>query len=161
MLFTTLIFGVFGEVKKNQQIQYQKQYLDYAKIHDKEISEEGMFNFLTSLDYVERYNKEVSGTTVTIQGTVIALSTARDGRDSFAQKYVLMADSDSIRWKFAEGWFTLSKTEVASIANAINSHVQSAFDWESAKVDEIESKTTAEELDAVVIVEPAPEPTPE
>jgi hypothetical protein len=109
----------------------------------------------------ERYNKEVSGTTVTIQGTVIALSTARDGRDSFAQKYVLMGDSDSIRWKFAEGWFTLNKTEVASIANAINAHVQSAFDWESSKSDEIESKTTAEELDAVVIVEPTEEPTPE
>lgn len=107
----------------------------------------------------ERYRKELSGTTVTIQGTVIALSTARDGRDSFAQKLVLMGDSDTLRWKFTEGWFTLNKTEVASVANAISAHVQSAFDWESAKCDEIESKTTAEELDAVIIVEP--ETTPE
>lgn len=107
----------------------------------------------------ERYKKETSGTKVTIQGTEIALNTVRDGRDTFAQKYVLMGDTDTLRWKFAEGWFTLNKTEVASIANAINAHVQSAFDWESAKCDEIESKTTAEELDAVVIVEP--EPTPE
>jgi len=98
-----------------------------------------------------RYQKEISGTTVTIQDTTVALDTSREGRNIFVQKYTLMGDSDTVNWKFLEGWLTLTKAELGSAVNAIETHVQGAFDWEKTIIDQITTATTAAELDAIEI----------
>lgn len=101
----------------------------------------------------ERYRKEVSGAKLTVQGLEVSLDTSRDGRNIFLQKYTLMSDTDTVNWKFPEGWLTLTKAELGSIVVAGATHIQSAFDWEKAKVEEIEAADTAALLDAIIIVE--------
>lgn len=101
----------------------------------------------------ERYNKEVSGTKVNIQGKEITADTNRGSRDVFAQKYLLMSDTDTVEWKFPEGWLTLTKTEMGQVVTAINNHVQNCFNWESQKTNEIDSGETHDQLNAVVIKE--------
>ena len=99
----------------------------------------------------ERYSKETLGTTITFNETEYRVPTDRDSRNIFVQKYVTMTDSDTVNWKFTEGFVNLSKTQVGQIIQAINTKVQEAFDWELAKNQEIDSATTAEELNAIVI----------
>lgn len=107
----------------------------------------------------ERYRKEVAGTKTTIQDLEVTLDTSRDGRNIFLQKYTLMGENDVVNWKFPEGWLTLTKTELGQAVLVGATHIQSAFDWEKAKVEEIEAAETVEELDAIVIVEPQEEPS--
>lgn len=101
----------------------------------------------------ERYRKEVSGTKMTIQDIEVSLDTSRDGRNIFLQKYSLMQDTDIVNWKFPEGWLTLTKEELGLVVFTGAQHIQSAFDWEMSKVDEINSADTVEALEAIVIVE--------
>lgn len=107
----------------------------------------------------ERYRREVAGTTTEIQGTTVTLDTSRDGRNVFIQKYTLMGDADTVNWKFPEGWLTLTKSDLGNAVAAGAAHIQSAFDWEKAKVEEIEAAADAATLDAIVIVEPQEEPS--
>ena len=105
-----------------------------------------------------RWDKEVAGTTVTIQDTQVTVDTARGSRDIFVQKYLLMNDQETVAWKFPEGWLTLTKTELGQVVQAGATHVQQAFGWEVAKSQEIDACTSLAELDAVVIVEQPVEP---
>lgn len=99
----------------------------------------------------ERYRKEIAGTKMTVQNLEVTLDTSRDGRNIFVQKYSLMTDSDLVNWKFPEGWLTLTKAELGSIVLQGAAHIQGSFDWEKAKVDEINAAETAAELDQIVI----------
>lgn len=101
----------------------------------------------------ERYRREVAGTKTTIQDLEVTLDTSRDGRNVFLQKYTLMGENDTVNWKFPEGWLTLTKSELGAAVTAGAAHIQDAFDWEKAKIEEIEAAETVEELDAIVIVE--------
>lgn len=105
----------------------------------------------------ERWKKEVAGITVTVQGKTVSVSTERGPRDIFLQRYSVMADEEVIDWKFAEGWVALTKADLGTIVTAILNHVQESFNWEHTKTQEIDAKTTAEELDTVVIVEESEE----
>lgn len=107
----------------------------------------------------ERYRKEVEGTTTEVQGTTVTLDTSRDGRNVFAQKYILMADDETVNWKFPEGWLTLTKAELGAVVAAGTAHIQGAFDWEKDKIEEIEAAEDAAALDAIVIIEPEEEPS--
>jgi ligand-binding SRPBCC domain-containing protein len=96
-----------------------------------------------------RYEKEISGVEVTIQNKNIKFDTARDRRIIFVEKLISMADSSTINWKHENQFLALTKNDVHTIVNRINEHVQNAFDWELNKIQEIDSKTTAQELDAI------------
>lgn len=98
-----------------------------------------------------RYEKEVSGTKAIIQDTEVTLDTSREGRNIFLQKYSLMGDSDTVNWKFPEGWLTLTKDDLGFVVLEGAAHIQDAFDWEKSIVDQIEAATTATELDAIEI----------
>lgn len=102
----------------------------------------------------ERYNKEISGIKVAIQGQEVSLDTSREGRSIYNEKYQSLADGETINWKFLECWLTLSKTELKSIVDSVNTHVQSTFDWEMSKHNEIDACTTHAQLDAFTYVEP-------
>lgn len=99
----------------------------------------------------KRYEREVAGVKVTIQGTEVTVDTSRGNRDIFVQKFLLMTDTDTVQWKFPEGWLTLTKSDLGLAVDAGASHVQSEFNWENAKHAEIEACTTLEQLDVVVL----------
>ena len=105
-----------------------------------------------------RYELEEEGTTATVQSTEVSLSTKRGEREVFAQRHGLMGDSDTVAWKFSEGWLTLSKADVATLANAINTHVQTQFDWEESKNTAIDATADLAALDTIEIRPPEPEP---
>ena len=92
-----------------------------------------------------RYDKEISGTKITLNNKEISLTTNRSDRDLYVQKYIVMGDSDTVDWKFPEGWMTLTKSEMSDIVNAVNNHVQDAFLWELTKSTEIDNAITHEE----------------
>jgi hypothetical protein len=100
-----------------------------------------------------RYNKEVAGTKVTVQGIEVTVDTARDTRNNIAQQYLLMGDTDTVQWKFKETWLTLNKTELGNVVKAGSDYVQTQFQWEAGLITDIDNATTLEQLDAIVIVE--------
>jgi hypothetical protein len=86
-----------------------------------------------------RYNKEIAGVKTTIQGLEVTVDTARGSRDVFVQQFLLMGDTDTVQWKFPEGWLTLNKSELGQAVSAGVIHVQGAFVWEAQKISEIDS----------------------
>lgn len=125
------------------------------EVHDSPI-EASRYN-LKNLAAEERWKREVAGTKVNIQNTEITVDTSRDGRNIFVQKLNLMAEEETVNWKFPEGWLTLSKTELGQIVAAGAAYIQSCFDWEKNINDQLDAATTKEELLAVEIVEPSEE----
>jgi hypothetical protein len=107
-----------------------------------------------------RYNKEVAGTTTTIQDIEVSIDTSRTNRNTYINAYNLMNDTDTINWKFAEGWLTLTKTEMLNVVTVGSNYINAQFDWELSKVEEIDNCTTLEELNNVELGYPVP-PQPE
>lgn len=93
-----------------------------------------------------RYRKEISGAKITLREKELSLDTSREGRNVFIQKFLLMADAETVNWKFPEGWFNLTRDELGQIVFAGASHIQSAFDWEKEITEQIDSAQTLEEL---------------
>lgn len=132
-------YWVYDGVKATAEYRKQDKPTDIIKSELKQI--------VTA----NRYNKEVAGVKVTIQGLEVTVDTSRGNRDIFVQKYLLMNDTDTVEWKFPEGWLTLTKTDLGLAVTSGANHVQSQFSWENAKFNEIDLCTTLEELDAVVL----------
>jgi hypothetical protein len=105
----------------------------------------------------ERYKKEVSGTTVTVQGIELKLSTLREAREPLVQKYVTMGDADTVNWKFDQQWLTVTRNEVKSVIAAIDQHVQAAFDWEAGIHASIDATS---DLRALLNIQIEPEVAP-
>jgi len=114
-------------------------------------------NMLIALTADERYKKEVSGTSVVINGVTIPITTARGARDIFGQG--LLLGSDGAAWKFdGDLWVTLSNADLKTIVQAIMAKVQESFDWEKAKKAELDACVTLADLDKVEIVTPQAAP---
>ena len=95
----------------------------------------------------KRYEKEIKGIKTTIQDLEVSIDTSRDGRNAFVQKYLIMMGTDgTIKWKFPEGWLTLTYSELGQCVTAATNYVQSCFDWEKTYNDQIEASTSKEEL---------------
>jgi len=103
-----------------------------------------------------RYNKEVAGTTTTIQNIEVFIDTSRTNRNTYVNAYNLMADTDTLNWKFSEGWLVLTRDEMKLVVDAGANYVNAQFDWELSKVDEINNCTTLEELNNVELGYPVP-----
>lgn len=102
-------------------------------------------NFKT-LIAAKRYDKEVSGTKITIKNKEVTLDTSREGRNIFVQKYLLMNDGDTVNWKFPEGWLVLTKAELGTVVSAGENHIQNAFNWEKNLTDQIDAATSIQDL---------------
>jgi hypothetical protein len=107
--------------------------------------EAAKYNFKEFLA-AERYTKEVSGTKITVQDTEVTIDTSRDGRNIFVQKFLLMADTDTVKWKFPEKWLLLTKSELGEVIAAGAAHIQSAFDWENEISEQIDAETAVTDL---------------
>lgn len=121
------------------------------EVHDSPI-ESARYN-LKQLAAQERYNREVKGTTVTIQDQTVTIDTNRGARDIFVQKYLLMNDTDTVNWKFPETWLTLTKSDLGLCVQAGAEYIQSCFDWELNTSELIDLADTKQELLAITIVE--------
>ena len=105
----------------------------------------------------ERWNKENTTVTVTINGKEITVSTSRDNRLALVSK--LLSGDGPYNFKFNDGvWEEISKIDLQTILNEIDGVVQAAFDWELAKLAEIDACEDGEAVYAVVIVPPVERP---
>ena len=105
----------------------------------------------------ERWNKENTTVTVTINGKEITVSTSRDNRLALVSK--LLSGDGPYNFKFNDGvWEEISKTDLETILTEIDGVVQAAFDWELAKLAEIDACVDGEAVYAVVIVPPVERP---
>lgn len=99
----------------------------------------------------ERWNKENSGVNITLNGVEYKFRTDKETRAILQNA---SSNLDSINWKQdADTWLQLSNQDVKGILTQVLQHVQSCFDWEFAKFQEIDACVTHKELDAIVITE--------
>jgi hypothetical protein len=115
-------------------------------------------NQLKNILAQERWTKEILGVTATVQDIEVTVDTNRGTRDIFVQQYLLMGESDTVIWKFPEGWLNLTKSDLGILVATGVSHVKQVFEWEASLVADIDACTTLEELDALEIVTPTSSP---
>lgn len=103
-----------------------------------------------------RYKVETGGCAFTFaDGTKVTMYTSREDRNVYLQAYQIIAEGQSIVFKFEGSIFkTVTKDELGLIVAAGAAHIQSAFDWEAQKYGEIDASTTLDQLKLVDIVYP-------
>jgi hypothetical protein len=99
----------------------------------------------------ERRNKENATITLTVNGTEVEVSTSREERLMLASK--LSASPGPHNFKFQNTWLEITTEELQYIVSEVDKVVQEAFDWELAKLQEIDACETIDEVYDVVIVE--------
>lgn len=97
----------------------------------------------------KRYNKEVSGLKITVNGVEVSVDTSREGRNLFIQKLLVMADDEVVNWKFPESWLELSKNDLKYIISQSSNYIQSAFDWEKNINNAIDAAISKSELKGI------------
>lgn len=93
----------------------------------------------------KRYLDEISGTQITIQGNLVTIETDRDTRNIFVQALLLTPAEGTRNWKFPKEnvWLDLTYTDLQAIVAAGATYVQSCFDWEKTKYQEIDTIVTS------------------
>lgn len=101
-----------------------------------------------------RKNKENTTITVTVKDTEITVSTSRESRLELMSK--LLGNEGPYNFKFDNGvWLEITKADLEYVISQIDVKVQEAFDWELAKLAEIDACEDGEAVYAVEIVPPA------
>ena len=102
---------------------------------------------------VAPYRREKENTTINlnINGNSVQVSTSREERLMLAGK--LSAAPDSHNFKFLSGWLEVTAENLQYIVSEIDKVVQAAFDWELAKLQEIDACTTIDEVYDVIVRE--------
>ena len=94
----------------------------------------------------ERYRREIAGTKITLNSTEYSIETDRDNR----AKWIQLANlSGPINWKINGSFITVTNLEATAILEAVNSYVQTQFDWEKTMYDLIDSKVSIDDLKTV------------
>ena len=96
-----------------------------------------------------RYSLETAG--INVNGA--AVRTDRESQAALTSAYVSLSNGllTSVDWKTSNGaWVALTLAEIAPIAKAVAEHVQRAFTDEKMYADIIQSKSTIDEVLAVV-----------
>lgn len=106
-------------------------------------------NLLKGSVAANRYKAEVSGIKYNLNGQEITIDTTRENRDKYLQTHLTLDAGEVISWKSSEGWFDLSKEDLAGIISVYKTHIQNCFAWEKTKNEEIDAVTSLEELDAI------------
>ena len=84
-------------------------------------------------------------------GRSISILTDKATRSLLASKLPSLGDQ-FISWKFQDGWVNLNRSDIEYILSQIDKSVQAAFDWELAKVNEIDACSSLDEIDAVIVI---------
>lgn len=97
-------------------------------------------NFIKQEAATLRWKKQNSGVKVTLNGTEYTFPSDLNTKSIFHQ--YITSNLESVNWKIDQDtWITLSKSDIQTVFNSIVNHVQSAFDWEAAKLTEIVGST--------------------
>lgn len=105
----------------------------------------------------ERQRRENTSITVTVNDTEISVSTDRENRLALTSKVV--SGDGPFNFKFDNGvWVEVTKADLQTIISAIDAKVQEAYDWELAKLQEIDACETKEAVYEVEIVPPVERP---
>lgn len=99
-----------------------------------------------------RREKENTTITVNLNGTQVEVSTSREERLLLASK--LAASPGPHNYKFINTWLEVTTEQLQTIVSEIDVKVQEAFDWELAKLQEIDACVTINDVYDVVIREP-------
>jgi len=102
----------------------------------------------------ERYRRENAGTSVTVQDQQVTVDTSRDNRNTLVQAFLLMSETDTVNWKFPEGFLNLTYADIESVVSAGATYIQTQFNWEVDKLAEIDAAADIPALQAITIVEP-------
>jgi hypothetical protein len=166
--------SITNEVKilpaRNQQPEFDPKYeYLYGPVH--EIKEdEVVFNYWKadrSLEDIkavyklqvkpERQRRENTAIKVTVNDTEVEVSTDRENRLALTSKVV--SGDGPFNFKFANGvWVEVTKADLQTIIAAIDAKVQEAYDWELAKLQEIDACETKEAVYEVEITPPVSNP---
>jgi hypothetical protein len=99
----------------------------------------------------ERQRRENTTAEVIINNSTITVSTDRDNRLALTSKYV--ASPGPHNFKFDNGvWLEITTEDLQTIIRAVDAKVQEAYDWELAKIAEIDACETKEAVYEVEIV---------
>lgn len=98
-----------------------------------------------------RREKENTVITVNLDGTSVEVSTSREERLLLASK--ITAAPGPHNFKFRNTWAQVTTEQLQTIVSEIDVKVQEAFDWELAKLQEIDACETIDDVYAVVIRE--------
>lgn len=99
-----------------------------------------------------RREKEETIIDISVNGTTVKVSTSREQRLAFVSK--LVSSPGPHNFKFENGvWLEVDNTVLQDIVTQIDAKVQEAFDWELAKLQEIDACTTVKEVLAVIVRE--------
>jgi hypothetical protein len=98
-----------------------------------------------------RREKENKTITVSVNGTSVEVSTSREERLLLASK--IAAAPGPHNYKFSNTWLEITTEELQYIVSEIDKVVQEAFDWELAKLQEIDACETIDDVYDVVIRE--------
>jgi hypothetical protein len=110
-----------------------------------------------------RYEVECRGVEHTFADTsTVNVYTDRGDRSTYLDAHQTLPDGQSVTFKFKGGVFkTITKIELGELIGTGVSHVQSAFDWEKIKCDEIDIITNVEDLRLVELRHPTQIPEEE
>jgi hypothetical protein len=105
----------------------------------------------------ERQRRENTTVKVTVNNTEVEVSTDRENRLALTSKVV--SGEGPFNFKFDSGvWVEVSKVDLQTIITAIDAKVQEAYDWELAKLQEIDACETKEAVYEVEITPPVVNP---
>ena len=107
---------------------------------------DGILPYLKQQVATERYRRENAGTTAVVQGQTVTIDTSRDNRNTLVQAFLLMSDTDTVNWKFPEGFLNLTYTDVETVVKTGALYVQDQFNWEVAKNVELDACTNLDDL---------------
>jgi hypothetical protein len=100
---------------------------------------------LKNLVAAKRYELENAGTTVTVQGVIVPVSTSRTDR-------AIYTTAVAGPWKFTDGtWLTLTQEDLNTIVSAIQTYVSDAFTWEQTLCATIDAATDLSTLNSIEI----------
>jgi hypothetical protein len=92
-----------------------------------------------------------SGVDVVVQGKTIEARTDLGTRVSLTQQWLMAEENNSIKCKLnAFDWVTVSKSELKTIIDQLNAHIQLFLDQESGIVEQVNACGTIEELQEIV-----------
>jgi hypothetical protein len=92
-----------------------------------------------------------NGVDIVVQGKTIKSKTDLGTRVSLTQQWLMAGEDDSIKCKLNTfDWVTVSKSELKSIIDQLNAHIQSVLDLESGIVGQVNTCDTIEELKEIV-----------
>lgn len=94
-----------------------------------------------------RYEAECAG--ITIQDVEVATDRDSQGLILGAAVQAQTTPGYTVQWKTKQGFVTLTAEQIIAIATAVRAHVQACFDREAYYLEQIESATTPETLQAI------------